>query len=202
VNAMAAGLVARRKIIGVMGSGAREFADLAEPAGRVIARGGYHLLTGGGDGVMTATARAFVAVADRRGLSLGIVRADGVEHLGEHTRRRRYRPRGPNGYVEVPILTHLPYSGSQGKHDLSRNHINVLTASLVVVLPGGAGTATELELALEYGRPVVLFLGAESIAGANAQALTRRYAGQMAVAEGEHDLAHRLYTTAGDPCAA
>jgi predicted Rossmann-fold nucleotide-binding protein len=184
-----------------MGSGEMEFADLAEPAGRVIARAGYHLLTGGGDGVMAAAARAFTAVAGRQGLSLGIVRAHGTEHLGAHKGRRPYRPRGPNAWVEIPILSHLPLSGTQGKHDLSRNHINFLTASLVVVLPGGPGTASELELALEYGRPVVLFLGAESIVGVDALALTRRYGGQIARAGGEDDLANRIYSTVGDPCA-
>ena len=32
---------------------------------------------------------------------------------------------------------------------------NVLTSDVIVVLPGGAGTASEIELAIEYGRPIV-----------------------------------------------
>ena len=189
--------VTRLPIIGIMGSGDHEFAELAEPAGRVVARGGYHLLTGGSDGVMTATTRAFTAVADRRGLALGIVRADGLDCLGEARATRRYRPRGPNDWVEVPILTHLPYSGAQGKHELSRNHINVLTATAVVVLPGGDGTLSELELALEYGRPVILFLGRHAVAGADATTLAQRYGGTPGIATGEDELAAKLRDLTG-----
>ncbi len=188
----------RRAIIGVMGSGEHEFAELAEPVGRTIARAGYHLLAGGGTGVMTAVARAFTAVPGRAGLSIGVVRAAGDEHLGERRTTRRYRGRGPNPYVEVAILTHLPYSGAQGKHDLSRNHINVLTANAVVVLPGGDGTASELELALEYGRPVVLFIGTRTVAGASADELRRRHGAKLHVAETESDLARRLRELVGD----
>jgi predicted Rossmann-fold nucleotide-binding protein len=39
------------------------------------------------------------------------------------------------------------HSGDEGRDTLSRNHINALTADLVVVLPGGSGTLSELELA-------------------------------------------------------
>lgn len=190
-------MIRRRPIVGVMGSGEDEFADLAEPVGRTIATAGWHLLTGGGAGVMTAAARAFTAVADRRGLSLGIIRAAGVEHLGEAKNSRRYEGRGPNPYVEVPIFTHLPYSGVRGKHELSRNHINVLTANVVVVLPGGAGTASELELALEYGRPVVLFVGRETVGGATADALLQRHGRTLGVATTEADLARRLRDLVG-----
>jgi predicted Rossmann-fold nucleotide-binding protein len=193
-----ASAITRRKIVGVMGSGEHAFPALAEAAGRVIGAAGYHLLTGGGDGVMAAAARGFTGVPDRAGLSLGIVRADGVEHLGESRASRRYTPRGPNPYVELAIFTHLPYSGRRGKHDLSRNHINVLTATAVVVLPGGDGTASELELALEYGRPVVLFLGRETVAGASAEALQRRHGDRVSVATGEADLARRLRALLGD----
>ena len=41
---------------------------------------------------------------------------------------------------------------------LSRNHINILTSDAIVALPGGAGTASEVALALSYGRPIVAFL--------------------------------------------
>ena len=42
---------------------------------------------------------------------------------------------------------------------MSRNHLNVLTADAVVALPGGAGTRSEVELALEYRRPLMCWLG-------------------------------------------
>src|SRR5262249_58412381 len=65
----------------------------------------------------------------------------------------------PNAWSDLPARTPLPLSGREGTDPLSRNHINVLTADLVVGLPGGDGTRSEMELALRYERPVVLFLG-------------------------------------------
>ena len=76
--------VRRRKIIGVMGAGDHAYDDLSRIAGRVIAQEGYHLLAGGGGGVMAAVARAFTATPSRAGLSLGVVRADGDAHLRPH----------------------------------------------------------------------------------------------------------------------
>lgn len=144
---------ARRPIVGVMGSGSSEHADLAEPLGRWLAARGTHLLTGGGGGVMRSASRAFRAVEPREGVVLGILPG-------------RAGPEGyaafegyPNEFVEIAIRTHLDRTGSEGTHELSRNHLNVLTADVVVALPGGAGTASEVELAVRYGKPVVLWLG-------------------------------------------
>jgi uncharacterized protein (TIGR00725 family) len=184
-----------------MGAGDNEFDDLSSMVGRVIAQEGYHLLTGGGEGVMAAVARAFTATQGRAGLSLGVVRADGKAHLRVTNPSRSYKARGPNAYVEVPILTHLPHSGKHGKHELSRNHINVLTSHAVVVLPGGDGTASELELALEYNRPVILFIGSETVAGFKADALKQRYSNKPLLVEGEEGLVNVLRNTVGAPCA-
>ena len=149
----------RLPVVGVMGSGVEPHEELASVVGRAIAEAGCHLLTGGGGGVMEAVARAFCAEPERRGLSIGVVRAADASALELRGGRRVWRGRGPNPWVEIPIRTHLPLSGVQGKDPLSRNPINVLSSDLVVVLPGGPGTRTELELAREFGRPVVLFLG-------------------------------------------
>jgi predicted Rossmann-fold nucleotide-binding protein len=40
---------------------------------------------------------------------------------------------------------------------MSRNHLIVLSAHAVVALPGGEGTRSEIELALEYHTPLLLF---------------------------------------------
>ena len=45
----------------------------------------------------------------------------------------------------------------QGKDNLSRNHINVLTSDLIIALPGGEGTRSEIELSLEYQKPLLIF---------------------------------------------
>lgn len=134
-----------------MGSGTEEHAALAEPLGRWLAREGVHLLTGGGRGVMTAVSRAFCAVDGRRGLSIGVLPGDADGRA----------PDGyPNPWVELVIRTHLPLRGPGGGERLSRNHVNVLSAHAVVALPGGAGTSSEVGLALRYGRPVVAFVSA------------------------------------------
>ena len=39
--------------------------------------------------------------------------------------------------------------------DQSRNHINILTSDLVILLPGGEGTASEAELAVRYNKSVI-----------------------------------------------
>jgi hypothetical protein len=70
-----------------------------------------------------------------------------------------YRPKAgyPNASIELPVFTHLPLSGERGKDSMSRNHLNVLTAQALVVLPGDAGTLSEAELALRYRKPALLF---------------------------------------------
>jgi uncharacterized protein (TIGR00725 family) len=143
--------------IGVFGSGIEEHVELSEPVGRMIAEAGANLLTGGGGGVMTSVARAFVLTPGRAGLSIGIIPCAGEDD--------RAAPKFgyPNRYVELPIFTHLPYSGELGTHDLSRNHINVLSSRALIALPGGLGTASECDLAARYGRPLLIVSGAADL---------------------------------------
>ncbi len=142
----------RLPVVGVMGSGAEAYADRAAEVGEWLAHEGVHLLTGGGGGVMTAVARAFCSVAERRGLVVGILPSSGEGPL----------PRAPAGYpnpwVEIAVRTHLPLRTERGAESLSRNHINVLSSDVVIALPGGAGTSSEVALALRYGRPLVAYL--------------------------------------------
>lgn len=152
-------MVEKLPIVGVMGSGSRPHAALARPLGDLIGRRGWHLLTGAGGGVMAETARAFCEVPERRGRSIGIVRADGEPRLDPATGARAYRPAGVNPWVEIPIYTHLPLSSESPR---SRNHLNVLSADALVALPGSSGTLSEVRLRLSYGRPVILYLGAEA----------------------------------------
>jgi predicted Rossmann-fold nucleotide-binding protein len=75
-------------------------------------------------------------------------------------------PGYPNPWIDIAVHTHLPDRGAAGASERSRNHLNVLSAHVVVILPGGPGTRTELELAQRYGRPVIAYLGrAGSIEG-------------------------------------
>ena len=134
----------RLAVVGVMGGREHAMPELAVPLGRGLARAGWHLLTGGGIGVMTSVSRGFVETSPRAGLCLGILRghADGRPMEGY-----------PNPFVELPIPTHLP-AGDAGPD--SRNHINILASTVVLALPGGDGTRSEIELAIAYGRPVAV----------------------------------------------
>lgn len=137
----------RRPVVGVLGSGTREHAERAGPLGRGLAECGVHLLTGGGEGVMTAVSRSFSEVPDRVGLIIGVVPGNGADRSGY-----------PNPWVEIAIRTHLPLSGRRGTEPMSRNHINVLSSDVLVALPGAWGTASEVALAVRYRRPLIGFL--------------------------------------------
>lgn len=141
----------RRPIVGVIGSSEHEWAERTVPLGTWLATQHVHLLTGGGQGVMASVSRAFVEVMEREGLSLAILPAQEGDQQGQP-------PKGyPNPWVELPIMTHLPYTGARGHHPLSRNHIIVLSSTVLVALPGGDGTRSEIQLALCYQRPVIAF---------------------------------------------
>ena len=135
----------------VIGSGTDEHDSLGRDVGQLLARLGVNLLTGGGRGVMTSVSRAFVQTPKSRGICIGIIPC-----LSEG---ERTRPKDgyPNEYVELAIYTHLPHSGPRGKDDLSRNHINILSSVAVIALPGELGTASEISLAVDYNKPVIVY---------------------------------------------
>ena len=166
----------RIPVVGVMGSGSARHADLAEPLGRALARMGVHLLTGGGAGVMESVSQAFIAVPGREGLVIGILpagdarpdrtdadssRSDSYMSRSEahpsHIDADPGTPPGyPNPWVELAVRTHLDARGDDGSGIRSRNHINILSADVVIALPGSSGTASEVELAIRYRRPLIL----------------------------------------------
>jgi predicted Rossmann-fold nucleotide-binding protein len=143
----------RRPVVGVMGSSSQGFEDLAEPFGRWLAATGVHLLTGGGVGTMEAVSRAFASVHPREGLVVGVLPADLPD--GVAVPRAGY----PNPSVELAIFTHLPLSGITGTDARSRNHINILSSDVVIVLPGNEGTESEMTLAVRYKKPVIAYFG-------------------------------------------
>lgn len=140
--------------VGVMGSGTDEHEDLAAPLGRLLGSLEVNLLTGAGRGVMTSVSRAYLESRRGCGISIGVVPCRSL------ATRNLPRAGYPNAYVELPVYTHLPLSGAEGQKDLSRNHINVLTSDVIIALPGGDGTATEIELAIRYGKPIAAFVSA------------------------------------------
>jgi len=130
----------RRPVVAVFGGGdpADETRELAEQAGAGIAARGWHLLTGGGPGVMQAAALGFTLTSPRAGLALGIL--PGPEA----------RPGYPNEFTELAIFTPL---SSDPQDPLNRNWANARTSWGALVLPGGAGTAQELALCRVLGTP-------------------------------------------------
>jgi uncharacterized protein (TIGR00725 family) len=145
------GLSLSRHTVGVMGSGTTEHDEQARAVGELIAALGANLLTGGGPGVMRAVSRAFTECRGDRGICIGIIPC--ASEADRTTPKAGY----PNEFVELAIRTHLPYSGQQGTHDLSRNHINILSSTAIVALPGEHGTAAEVSLAVRYRKPIVAY---------------------------------------------
>lgn len=146
----------RLSIVGVMGSGTDPHRDRTSPLGLWLAYQGVHLLTGGGPGVMEAVSKAFCSVRKRAGKCIGV--------LPGQFKNGMYQPISgyPNPWVELPVRTHLPLSGLHGTQLESRNHINILTPDVIVALPGSHGTASEAQLAVQYGKPLVAYLSAST----------------------------------------
>jgi uncharacterized protein (TIGR00725 family) len=148
--------VPRLPIVTVIGSGDPDHGnpDLAAAVGRLVAEMGFHLLTGGGLGVMRDACRGFASVAGRRGVSIGVI----PRSSSSDEPKAGY----PNPWVEIPILTHLAgRRGPQGTD--SRNAINVLSAWRIVALPGREGTRAEIRLAQRYGKPLLAVLDADRL---------------------------------------
>ncbi len=146
-------------IVGVMGASVLNpaLAEQSSQLGRWLAAQKVHLLTGGGPGVMEHVSQAFAAPASRQGLVIGIIPGRFEEQ------RNRYAPIAgyPHRFVEMPIYTHLPDRGGLGLESSSRNHINILTSDIVVLLSGRDGTLCEAQLAVRYAKPAVAWIKAE-----------------------------------------
>ena len=147
-------MLTRRPIVGVMGSGNLSTPE-AEDVGRLVARLGAHLLTGGGGGQMEAVSHGFSRSELRSGLCIGV--------LPSKEEGSQEPPEGyPNPFIELPIYTHLWLRGDQGAEVGSRHSINVMTSTAVVVLYGNEGTIWEARLARQWGKPVALFMPPKS----------------------------------------
>ena len=103
----------------------------ATELGRLIAREGCTLLTGGRNtGVMEAALRG---AKEEGGLTIGILPSEDKT--------------GCSRYVDIPVKTGM---GS------ARNNINVLTSDVVIACGTGRGTFSEIMLALKAGKPVIV----------------------------------------------
>jgi predicted Rossmann-fold nucleotide-binding protein len=142
--------------VGVIGSGTEKHSGLSKPLGQWLAEQDCDLINGGGGGVMAAVSQAFAEVSVRKGSVIGVIPASGP--CDSPKARSAYAPlQGyPNSWVDIAIYTHLPLSGASGKDIASRNHIIILSADVIVAFPGGPGTRSEIQLALEYGKLLLI----------------------------------------------
>ena len=124
----------RKTIIGVMGPGDNATAteqDNAYQLGKLIAQQGWGLLTGGRKaGVMNAASQGAKAAG---GLTIGILPDNNTDRVSEA--------------VDIAIVTGMGNA---------RNNINVLSSDAIVACGIGAGTASEIALALKNGKKVIL----------------------------------------------
>jgi uncharacterized protein (TIGR00725 family) len=102
----------------------------AYAVGNTVARAGHILVCGGMGGVMEAAAKGAAAAG---GVSIGILPTDDRSTA--------------NPYLTVSIPTGFSHG---------RNYLVVKSGEGVIAIGGGAGTMSEIGLALKLGRPVVL----------------------------------------------
>lgn len=120
-------------IIGVMGPGNATKAELnsAYEIGRLVAGEGWVLLTGGRNaGVMDSASRG---AKENGGTTVGILPDTNTG--------------GVSDYIDIPLVTGM---GS------ARNNINILSSDVVIACGCGAGTTSELMLALKAFKPVIV----------------------------------------------
>ncbi len=107
------------------------YLQLAYQLGGLIAAAGWVTLCGGRNaGVMEAVSRG---AHEHQGLTIGIL--------------PDAHPDAVSPFIDIPVLTGM---GS------ARNNINVLTSQVVVACGMGAGTLSEIALAIKARKPVIL----------------------------------------------
>lgn len=121
----------RKKIVGVIGGRTcrPKVEQLAHNLGKKLTKVVSILVCGGLGGTMKAICQGFKT---GRGLTIGILPG--------------YDKNDANSFVDIALPTGL---------GLARNVLVVKTADVVVALPGGAGTLSEIAYCLQFGIPVI-----------------------------------------------
>ncbi len=101
---------------------------------------------------MRSVMESFTSVTDRKGRAIGIIPyklQDG-----------KFVPQSdsyPNKFVEVAVATPLGVYDPKNPDGITRNHTNILTSDVVIILPGGKGTKNEADLALQFNRSAICY---------------------------------------------
>lgn len=128
-------------LVAVIGEGDDSTGPLEEARllGQLVAEQGWVLVNGGRNvGVMDASARG---ARERKGITVGLLPGSDASNA--------------SSYCDIPIPTGL---------NNARNNLVTLSARIVFAFPGGAGTLSEVALALKNKKDVILVghrLGAE-----------------------------------------
>lgn len=125
-------------VIGSDGKIPQKIEKIAESIGREIAKSGFILICGGKGGVMEAACKG---VKSEGGTTVGILPSLSKDEA--------------NRYVDIIIPTGMGYA---------RNSLVVSTADVVIAIHGGVGTLSEMAMAMNYGKPVVVVRGSGGIA--------------------------------------
>jgi uncharacterized protein (TIGR00725 family) len=124
----------RKIIIGVMGPGEKATINDLQNAyelGQLIVQEGWILLTGGRNtGIMDAASKG---AKSSNGLTIGILPSNNQDGISEA--------------VDIAIFTDMGNA---------RNNINVLSSDVVIACGMGAGTTSEIALALKGNKKVIL----------------------------------------------
>lgn len=133
--------VFRPRRVSVIGAGRCDAAvyETARLLGGLLARSGFEIVCGGLGGVMTAACQG---AREAGGRTIGILPGDD--------------PSQANPFVDVPVVTGL---------GIARNVLVVKNGEAVVAVSGGAGTLSEIGVALKIGRPVVVLGHFDAIGG-------------------------------------
>ena len=111
--------------------------EIATGIGRDVAKEGCILVCGGRGGVMEAACKG---AKDAGGTTVGILPGLDKEDA--------------NSYIDIVITTGMGYA---------RNSLVVSCADAVIAIAGRVGTLSEVALALNYGKPVVVVEGSGGI---------------------------------------
>lgn len=113
-----------------------ELIKYAVDVGHVIATAGYHLVCGGLGGVMLDACRGFKQANNDSIKTIGILPG--------------HQAAAANEFIDIVIPTGL---------DVGRNQLVVASGFAAVVFGGGAGTLSEIALASQLGKPIILLKG-------------------------------------------
>lgn len=108
----------------------REAEAFATAVGAALARRGYGVVCGGGDGIMEAACRG---CAEAGGITVGMLKFNDPEEC--------------NPYVKVAVPTSM---------NVASNNVIIWAASAVLAFEGRYGTLNEIALALDFGKPLML----------------------------------------------